>query len=107
MDTPTLSGDYSFARSVITGLAVGDSLGSTSEFQIPSFVPELCVAKYQGWPFVQAGGGMLGWKCGAPTDDTAMALCVLRSFAQCGARWDYGNVAEQFVQWKVSGVRVR
>ena len=82
-----------FAVRVISGLCVGDSLGSTSEFQIPKNVPENCIK--DGWPLKQVGGGVLHWKQGAPTDDSDMAICVLRSFCSSGNHFDFENVMDQ------------
>lgn len=81
------------------GLASGDSLGSTSEFvprdEMPALYRRLA---YTGWPFRQVGGGAFNWKPGEPTDDTAMAMCLVRSFLQCGL-FDGADVAREFVAW--------
>lgn len=82
-----------------TGLAAGDSLGSTSEFvpraEMPALYRRLAST---GWPFRQVGGGTFNWKPGEPTDDTDMAMCLVRSFLRCG-RFDGADVAREFVAW--------
>lgn len=86
-------------RLLLAGLAAGDSLGSTSEFQSQSDVVKTYERlKGVGWPFVQAGGGSFGWTPGEATDDTDMALCILRSVVGSG-RFDGAAVAKQFVDW--------
>lgn len=88
---------------LLTGLATGDSLGSTSEFKSQSEVPALYARlKHTGWPFAQVGGGPFGWRPGDPTDDSDMALCLVRSFAELG-RFDGADVARRFVEWLRSG----
>lgn len=84
---------------LLTGLAAGDSLGSTSEFVPQSDIPDL-YAKYrdQGWPSRQVGGGSFDWEPGQPTDDTDMAMCLVRSYRELG-RFDGEDVARRFVQW--------
>ena len=50
---------------LLTGLAAGDSLGSTTEFVRREEVPAV-YAEYRGrgWPFRQVGGGAFGWRAG-------------------------------------------
>ena len=92
-------------RLLLTGLACGDSLGSTSEFTPQQQVPAVYAQhRRTGWPFAQAGGGPFGWPKGAPTDDTDMAMCLVRSFLEKG-RFDPADVAERFVGWMRSGPR--
>lgn len=86
-------------RLLLTGLACGDSLGSTSEFVPRDDIPEVYERyKVRGWPFRQVGGGMFGWTPGAPTDDTDMAMCLVRSFLEKGV-FDGEDVARRFVEW--------
>ena len=90
---------------VILGLAVGDSLGSTSEFYIPKDVEKLVEEfKVEGWPRKQVGGGMMRWKRGQPTDDTEMAMCILRSFSSQG-KFECEDITRQFITWISSGPR--
>ncbi len=86
-------------RLLTLGLAAGDSLGSTSEFVDREEVPALYrQMKSSGWPFKQVGGGAFGWKPGEQTDDTDMALCLVRSFVRTGT-FDGSDVAAEFVGW--------
>jgi len=81
----------------MSGLAAGDSLGATSEFLPLSAIPELyCKYKDRGWPFRQVGGGC--WQPGEPTDDTDMAMCMVRSFLELG-KFDGEDIAQRFVEW--------
>ena len=84
---------------LLAGLAAGDSLGSTSEFVPQSRIPQLYEEYHdRGWPFRQVGGGSCNWKPGQPTDDTEMAMCLVRSFRELG-RFDGEDVARRFVRW--------
>jgi ADP-ribosylglycohydrolase len=84
---------------LLTGLAAGDSLGSTTEFVPRDGVPTLH-DQYgtRGWPFRQIGGGAFNWRPGAPTDDTQMALCIVRSFLRL-QHFNGADVAQEFVKW--------
>ncbi len=58
------------SRGALLGLAVCDALGTTLEFKPPgSFTPITDIV----------GGGPFGLKPGQWTDDTSMALCLVRS----------------------------
>ena len=84
---------------LLTGLAAGDSLGSTSEFVRQAEIPRLYARQAAaGWPFRQVGGGTFRWPAGAPTDDTDMAMCLVRSFREFG-RFDGADIARRFVEW--------
>jgi ADP-ribosylglycohydrolase len=86
-------------RLLFLGLAAGDSLGSTSEFVRQEDMPELYNSvKASGWPFRQIGGGSHGWAPGDPTDDTQMALCILRLFME-GRSFDPSRIAKEFINW--------
>ncbi|MFB3891354.1 MAG: ADP-ribosylglycohydrolase family protein [Phycisphaerae bacterium] len=92
-------------RLLLSGLAAGDSLGSTSEFVDPRDIPRLYGRyKDRGWPFAQVGGGSFGWQAGEPTDDTQMALCLVDSYRQLRA-FDGQDVARRFVHWMRGGPR--
>ena len=61
-------------RGALLGLAVGDALGTTVEFERPgSFVPLTDMV----------GGGKFGLRPGEWTDDTFMALCLAESLIEC------------------------
>jgi ADP-ribosylglycohydrolase len=92
------------ARKLLLGLAAGDALGSTSEFQSREMVLAT-LRKYQdqGWPYRQVGGGAFDWKPGDFTDDTALALAILRGSKDHG--FNPKAVALEFVAWYKSGPR--
>jgi ADP-ribosylglycohydrolase len=71
--------------SAIRGLAAGDALGATSEFQTPPAVAAT-YASYEklGWPFTPVGGGPFRWRPGQPTDDAQQALILIYSHMECG-----------------------
>jgi ADP-ribosyl-[dinitrogen reductase] hydrolase len=86
-------------RHLLLGLAAGDALGSTSEFVPQSEISALYShVKDEGWPFKQIGGGNSCLNPGDPTDDTEMALCILRSFLEDGSFYPK-NIAKEFVAW--------
>jgi ADP-ribosyl-[dinitrogen reductase] hydrolase len=89
-------------RRLLVGLAAGDSLGSTSEFVLQRDVPSLYQKESdKGWPFKQVGRGHADLSPGDPTDDTQMALCMVKSFLREG-KFDPGNIAVEFVSWMKS-----
>jgi len=92
-------------RRLFAGLAAGDSLGSSTEFMPQKEVPE-CYRrlKANGWPFCQAGSPARGLAAGSPTDDTEMALCMIRSFFQEGG-FEPNGIAREFVSWLRGGPR--
>lgn len=80
-------------RGSLLGLAVGDAVGTTLEFQpAGSFTPIDDMV----------GGGPFGLKPGEWTDDTSMALCIAASLVECR-----GFVAldqmERYVRWRDQG----
>jgi ADP-ribosylglycohydrolase len=84
---------------LMLGLAAGDSLGSSVEFQPRARMPQVYESlKPSGWPFRQTGGGPFDWQPGDPTDDTAMALALLRGSRKSGG-FDGGAVAQEFIAW--------
>jgi ADP-ribosylglycohydrolase len=96
---------YKLSALICIGLAVGDALGATSEFQLPEDVGANCVAAYSeyNWPAKLAGGGALHWGQGEPTDDTDMAMCILKSFVQQGGKFDPVDIGKEFVSWMRAG----
>lgn len=73
----------------LTGLAVGDALGTTLEFSSPgSFRPLADMV----------GGGPFGLAPGEWTDDTSMALCLAESLVETG-RFDPGDQMRRYVRW--------
>lgn len=76
-------------RGCLLGLAIGDALGTTLEFQRPgSFTPIADVIG--GGPFMLAPGE---W-----TDDTSMALCLADSLIGCQG-FDRVDQLERYLRW--------
>lgn len=81
-----LSDRYSGA---MLGLAAGDALGTTLEFERPgSFEPLTDMV----------GGGPFRLPVGAWTDDTSMALCLAESLVQIGG-FDPADQLRRYVKW--------
>ena len=79
----------------MVGLAVGDALGTTNEFQSAD---TLC-------PITDmVGGGVFGLEPGQWTDDTSMALCLADSLLAQG-RYDSVDVMERYERWRREGYR--
>jgi ADP-ribosyl-[dinitrogen reductase] hydrolase len=62
-------------RGCLLGLAVGDAVGTTVEFEPPGTFPPVTD---------MVGGGRFGLPAGAWTDDTSMAMCLAESLLECG-----------------------
>ncbi len=75
------------------GLAVGDALGTTVEFQEPgTFEPVLEIT----------GGGVFHLAPGEWTDDTSMALCLAESLVECRA-FDLADQLNRYLRWYKTG----
>ncbi len=80
--------DRSRFRGSLLGLAAGDALGTTVEFESPgSFTPLTDIV----------GGGPFGLKPGEWTDDTSMALCLAESLVAKG--FDETHQLETYCRW--------
>ncbi len=80
-------------RGCLLGLAVGDALGTTLEFQPPgSFTPITDMI----------GGGPFNLKPGQWTDDTSMALCLAESLIECRG-FNPQDQMERYVRWWKEG----
>lgn len=79
-------------RGALIGLAVGDALGASVEFQPPDSFPE--VTGYN-W------GGPHSLEPGEWTDDTSMALALADSIWQAG--WDLNDQARRYLAWYQDG----
>ncbi len=80
-------------RGCLLGLATGDALGTTLEFQPPgSFAPLTDMV----------GGGPFGLKPGEWTDDTSMALCLAESLVEC-AGFDPLDQMRRYLRWYREG----
>jgi len=77
----------------LMGLAAGDALGTTLEFQPPgSFRP---IAD-------MVGGGPFRLAAGEWTDDTSMALCLAESLVACGG-FDAADQMRRYLRWRDEG----
>ena len=80
-------------RGCLLGLAAGDALGTTLEFEQPgSFEPIDDMV----------GGGPFGLKSGQWTDDTSMALCLATSLVERGG-FDAADQMQRYVRWWKEG----
>jgi ADP-ribosylglycohydrolase len=80
-------------RGSLLGLAVGDALGTTLEFQRPdTFTPITDMV----------GGGPFGLKPGQWTDDTSMALCLAESLTECRG-FDPVDQLRRYCRWYWEG----
>jgi len=76
-------------RGCLLGLATGDALGTTLEFQTPgSFTPIDDIL----------GGGPFNLAAGQWTDDTSMALCLAASLVECQGM-DLFDQSSRYVDW--------
>lgn len=76
-------------RGALLGLAAGDALGTTLEFQSPgSFQPIQDIV----------GGGPFRLKAGEWTDDTSMALCLAESLIECSG-FDSADQMARYLRW--------
>ena len=77
----------------ILGLAAGDAVGTTVEFQSPgTFSPMTDMV----------GGGVFGLKPGQWTDDTSMALCLAESLIECSG-FDLIDQLKRYCRWYREG----
>jgi ADP-ribosyl-[dinitrogen reductase] hydrolase len=81
------------SRGSLLGLAAGDALGTTLEFQPPgTFAPITDMV----------GGGPFHLKPGQWTDDTSMALCLATSLVECGG-FDGRDQMGRYLRWRDAG----
>jgi ADP-ribosyl-[dinitrogen reductase] hydrolase len=76
-------------RGALIGLAAGDALGTTLEFQPPGTFAPLTE---------MVGGGPFGLQPGQWTDDTSMALCMAESLVECRG-FDPRDQMERYLRW--------
>jgi ADP-ribosyl-[dinitrogen reductase] hydrolase len=89
----TAKPDLNRFRGCLLGLAVGDAVGTTVEFQPRgSFLPVTDMA----------GGGVFGLKAGQWTDDTSMALCLATSLVT-KMTFDPHDQMDRYWQWYKEG----
>eukprot|EP00903_Cladosiphon_okamuranus_P008820 g8447.t1 len=77
----------------LIGLACGDAVGTTSEFQAPGTFPEI-----RG----MVGGGVFKLQPGQWTDDTSLALCLAQSLIE-RAGHDPRDQLERYLGWFTKG----
>jgi ADP-ribosylglycohydrolase len=82
-------------RGALIGLAVGDAVGTTVEFQPPGSFPLVTD---------MTGGGPFSLKPGQWTDDTSMALCLAESLVETGG-FDPVDQLTRYVRWFREGHR--
>ena len=80
-------------RGCLMGLAAGDAVGTTVEFELPGTFPLVTGME---------GGGPLGLEPGQWTDDTSMALCLVDSLVSCG-QFDVRDQMDRYVRWTTEG----
>ena len=76
-------------RGALLGLAAGDALGTTLEFEPPGTFEPIDD---------MVGGGPFGLEPGEWTDDTSMALCLAESLVERGG-FDPRDQMERYVRW--------
>lgn len=80
-------------KGALLGLAVGDALGTTLEFERPgNFTPITDMV----------GGGPFGLKAGQWTDDTSMALCLASSLIEKKAFSTFDQM-DRYYNWMTKG----
>jgi ADP-ribosylglycohydrolase len=84
------------ARGVLLGLACGDALGTTLEFQPLAAPPFPLLA--QGPHCEITGGGPFRVRPGQVTDDTQMACCLAASLKEMNG-FRPADVARRYVEW--------
>jgi ADP-ribosylglycohydrolase len=76
-------------RGCLLGLAAGDALGTTLEFQPPGTFTAIDEI---------VGGGPFDLKPGEWTDDTSLALCLAESLIECRG-FDPADQMQRYVRW--------
>jgi ADP-ribosyl-[dinitrogen reductase] hydrolase len=80
-------------RGALLGLAVGDAMGTTVEFEAPGTFEPLTEI---------VGGGPFCLSAGQWTDDTSMALCLAESLVETRT-FDPGDQLERYLRWYRTG----
>jgi len=81
---------HDIALGIIVGAAVGDALGAPLEFLLPR--------NRDNWVVDMIGGGVLKWKPGETTDDTAMSLAIAEMYIEKKA-YHQGTVLAKWEAW--------
>lgn len=82
------------ARGCLLSQFIGDSLGSLAEFETPEEIAE----RYPNGVRDLADGGTWNLIAGQPTDDSQMAMMLVRSLQRCGT-FDADDVLRGYVHW--------
>ena len=82
------------ARGCLLGQFIGDSLGSLVEFMSPSEI----AAQYPNGVRDLADGGTWNLIAGQPTDDSQMAMMLIRSLQRCGT-FNADDVFRNYQYW--------
>jgi ADP-ribosyl-[dinitrogen reductase] hydrolase len=87
------------ASAILYGMACGDALGATLEFKSPERIAALYGRLDQ-----MIGGGWLNLQPGETTDDTQMAMCLVRALetSPYGGYSSYAALSE-YIAWAQSG----
>jgi ADP-ribosyl-[dinitrogen reductase] hydrolase len=80
-------------RGCLLGLAIGDAIGTTVEFQPRGTFPPVTS---------MVGGGVFNLKPGQWTDDTSMALCLAESLVFCDG-FDALDQMQRYLKWYETG----
>ena len=80
-------------RGCLLGLAAGDAVGTTAEFQPRGSFPPITG---------MVGGGPFALNPGEWTDDTSMALCLAHSLLECGG-FDPDDQMRRYCAWQDEG----
>lgn len=86
------------ARGCLLGQFIGDSLGSLVEFETPEQIAE----RYPDGVRDLADGGTWNLIAGQSTDDSQMAMMLIRSLQRCGT-FDADDVLRGYVHWYSTG----
>lgn len=87
----------SHAISCIMGAFCGDAIGATLEFYKGQFTPEVVDEALK-----LEGGGVFGVGPGQITDDSELALCMMRALAESNGVLDLNNIAKWYGKWYTS-----
>jgi ADP-ribosylglycohydrolase len=91
-------GEYRVAETriegALLGLAAGDALGATVEFQSPEGI----AARFPNGHRDIVGGGPFGWRPGQGTDDSDMTIALARAYASDGG-FTVKAAADNFLAW--------
>jgi ADP-ribosyl-[dinitrogen reductase] hydrolase len=82
------------AKGALLGLAVGDAVGTSVEFQARYSFPEVTD---------MTGGGPFNLDKGKWTDDTSMAICLAESLIEC-TEFDAVDQLTRYCDWRDNGV---